>query len=404
MDHILNSKLWVIIDLESNEDEQKIFDSINTAGLKLTATDIIKNAIFDRAIKLEVDYNKWYNTYWESIFEKNEECRNFWEQEVTTGRIHRVQSEIFLHAFAIIDGFFNPNDTLENLSAIYKNKIQDFDANKLELFLQKIYEYAIIYQELPQITKQTPLSYEDYESRFFSILKTTNTISIIPLILYLKKELKNDEKTLKESLYLLEVFVVTRWLYKKDNKSYNKFFPQIIRSLQKTNKNNTTMLQTLRKSLQGEEIPTIEDIEDLLGFKKKYYLDERRAKLVLFWIELSRQNSDEQDITKLSYEYTLEHLMPQSWKEHWSKVGESDENAKKLIYQIGNMTLLKGALNDTIQNQSWKIKLNGDGSRKNHIRNYADLLITRELLNEQEWNKCTIRERTGRLIKEFFKV
>ncbi len=121
-------------------------------------------------------------------------------------------------------------------------------------------------------------------------------------------------------------------------------------------------------------------------------------------IELSRRNSDKQDITKLSYEYTLEHLMPQSWKEHWSKVGESDENAKKLIYQIGNMTLLKGALNDTIQNQSWKIKLNGDGSRKNHIRNYADLLITRELLNEQEWNKCTIRERTGRLIKEFFKV
>lgn len=47
--HILTSNLWVLIDLEKDEDEQKIFDSIDTAGLKFTATDIIKNAIFDKA-------------------------------------------------------------------------------------------------------------------------------------------------------------------------------------------------------------------------------------------------------------------------------------------------------------------------------------------------------------------
>ncbi|RAX57312.1 hypothetical protein CCZ01_06325 [Helicobacter monodelphidis] len=66
---IKNSKLWVIINLDANEDEQKIFDSINTAGLKLTATDIIKNAIFAKVVFLKMEYEKIYQEYWENIFE-----------------------------------------------------------------------------------------------------------------------------------------------------------------------------------------------------------------------------------------------------------------------------------------------------------------------------------------------
>ena len=105
LDFILNIKLWVTINLDTNENEQKIFDSINTAGLKLTATDIIKNAIFSKAIELNADYEKLYDEYWESLFETRDN-KDFWEEEVATGRIKRAQSEIFLHAFAVIEDFF----------------------------------------------------------------------------------------------------------------------------------------------------------------------------------------------------------------------------------------------------------------------------------------------------------
>ena len=77
LDFILESKLWVAINLEANEDEQKIFDSINTAGLRLTATDIIKNAIFAKALKIGADYEKLYMECWEAVFEVNEN-REFW--------------------------------------------------------------------------------------------------------------------------------------------------------------------------------------------------------------------------------------------------------------------------------------------------------------------------------------
>lgn len=40
--YILEMKLWVVINLDENEDEQKIFDSINSVGLVLSSIDIIK--------------------------------------------------------------------------------------------------------------------------------------------------------------------------------------------------------------------------------------------------------------------------------------------------------------------------------------------------------------------------
>lgn len=68
MDFILDSQLWVVINLGQDEDEQKIFDSINSTGVKLTATDIIKNALFDKVIKLTINYETLYKDYWESVF------------------------------------------------------------------------------------------------------------------------------------------------------------------------------------------------------------------------------------------------------------------------------------------------------------------------------------------------
>lgn len=48
--YINDSKIWVAVTLNANEDEQKIFDSINSTGEPLPAADIIKNALFDKVI------------------------------------------------------------------------------------------------------------------------------------------------------------------------------------------------------------------------------------------------------------------------------------------------------------------------------------------------------------------
>ena len=45
-----NAKILVKIDLEADENEQAIFDTVNSAGVRLTCADTIKNSIFQYAI------------------------------------------------------------------------------------------------------------------------------------------------------------------------------------------------------------------------------------------------------------------------------------------------------------------------------------------------------------------
>ncbi len=73
------NKILVIIDLSEKEDEQAIFDTINSAGVRLSSADIIKNALFQKALDLfdsQEEVEALYNENWESIFSIDEDAKN----------------------------------------------------------------------------------------------------------------------------------------------------------------------------------------------------------------------------------------------------------------------------------------------------------------------------------------
>jgi len=43
---------------------------------------------------------------------------------------------------------------------------------------------------------------------------------------------------------------------------------------------------------------------------------------LLFWVELFRENNNKFDTNGLKYNYSLEHVMPQKWEEHWQNIPE----------------------------------------------------------------------------------
>lgn len=406
LDFIIESKLWVAINIEKDEDEQKIFDSINTAGIKLTATDIIKNALFDKAMQFdENEAKQWYSGYWESIFESEKNIK-FWSQESATGRLKRTQSEIFLHAFAIIKGIFDANTSLEHLSERYKEYIKDFGKEKLEKFLSQIKEYAKIYLAFPKIKNDTNLSFENYEFRLFHILQIADISTVMPLLLklkFLQSAAKISEADLKNCFELLEICLISHYICKRATRDYNKIFYKITQEINENDPAKFIKEFLSKADEKGQKyMSSKNDIELALSSIK----ENKRARLILFWIELFRRYQNKgQDIVELSYSpYTLEHLMPQKWEQNWSEIGKDKENAEKLIFQIGNMTLLTGSLNSTMKNETWQRKLGDKNEKMNCIRKCADLLITRDLLDKKEWNETTIAHRTEQLTKEFFEI
>ena len=90
---ITNKMLFVVIDLSPEEDEQQIFDAINSLGVKLTTAELLKNFFFKR------DDLQAYAVYWKDIFEKDEETKTYWDREITAGRFRRSFIDLFFYAY-----------------------------------------------------------------------------------------------------------------------------------------------------------------------------------------------------------------------------------------------------------------------------------------------------------------
>ncbi len=81
-DVILHKVPVISMLLEQDDDEQEIFDTINSLGVKLTTSELLKNYIFK-----ERDIQSCYEKYWFDVFEADEEIRVFWNTDKTSGRV-----------------------------------------------------------------------------------------------------------------------------------------------------------------------------------------------------------------------------------------------------------------------------------------------------------------------------
>ena len=384
LNYIVRTELWVVINLNGNEDEQKIFDSINSAGLILSSMDIIKNAIFDRLIKSsemsEEKANEIYNEYWKSIFEGSNERLKFWEEKAS----RRYRSEILLYAYALIKGFFNiEKHTQDGLSMLYKEYIKGKSQEEVLDTIKEINWYANLFYELPWADKGETFKFSDSEKRLLHIMSISEYNIFIPVVLKLRS-LELDKKELDECYAMLENFIIRHWLCKKVTNSINKVIGR--------NLKNINGKDSMQKFIASFEVTGDEEIKEAM-----FNIDNKRASLVLFWIELYNCRSEKNDISELQYTYTLEHLMPQTWQENWSNVGKNEETANELIYQIGNMALLKSKLNTAIQNNNWDKK-------REEIQKHAMLKITQEVTKNRAWNKNKIEERSEKIFNDFLKI
>ncbi|MEJ5286648.1 MAG: hypothetical protein CH6_0427 [Candidatus Kapaibacterium sp.] len=410
LNRILNpeNKMLVVIDLDEKDDEQEIFDTLNTAGVRLTIAEIVKNAIFKRAIELsnKDETIRLYHDTWQKTFLNDEETIKYWETEMATGRLKRDNIEILLHCIGVIKGFYDPDKhTLSELSKLYKEQLRTIDSmDKLKWFINEIIEYAKIYREkIVSFDKSDSLSFGDSIDRLLHILQELEISTFHPFLLFVLKNYQNENDKITEILNKLEKFIIRNMLAKIENvKNYNKICKQFIADIfHLDNKLREISWDRSKSGLQN--------------------ISNRDAALILFWIELSRRDKDNRyDEKELKYDYTLEHIMPIKWEEYWNfdhvphpnstlSPEEQREDRNKKIFWLGNMTLLKSKLNTALRNQSFGKKINGEGKKKG-IRHYATLSITKEDIvalydkGDTIWNEEKIENRTKRLEEEIKKI
>lgn len=399
-------RFLVNIDLNTNDDEQAIFDTVNSTGVRLSSADTIKNLLYQRYIEVlrisnsgsadELAIKKYKDT-WVEVFIPNETINAYWEELRQYGRMKRSNIETFLHSFAVVKGFFNPSEhNMSELPQKYRKEISNKNVEQLDTFFDELHDYACVFEEY-FFDEDNELEYDDYIGRVFNIFSVLEVSTFYPYLLqqlYLWKKGNISEEDLRNHFKEIENYVVLNAICKGSTKNYNNECIQMVEG-------RKTPLEFRESCLSISEVNFIDGLRRMTTNKL--------PTLLLFWIELYNRSKEIVDIKRLKYGYTLEHIMPQKWTANWSDVPSYDQDGNVVeedeidgirnhaIYEIGNMTLLNSKLNTSISNGKFADKINGKNGKKG-VRDLADLKLTREVVDDcKTWDERNIYDRSTKI-------
>ena len=405
---ITKEKFFIQITLDSEyDDEQEIFDAVNSLGMRLTSADVIKNYLFqsmkNSVKKQEQDFYSQqiidlYNLTWDKVFYGNDR-KDFWYKTISLGRITSTHIEEFLKDYSSIKGFYSikENPGSDGLTSAYKKEITGKQYKQLEEFVKDICDYAETYYMINHAYDEVnDFRISDRLNTTLLILRKLEHTTFNPYIL---KLVKDNEENRDEKLFALQRFVLLRSIYSASTKNYNKVTEVLLKS--------DDPVGYLRDYNRND--PKIEYGRYPIGINYIGPRNNKYATLILFIIEMILRNNEEDKYSNpliYSDQLSLEHIMPQKWESYWlsvpcyayvnddqkyNQVTDVDEIRKirsHKIYNLGNMTILAGRLNTAVSNNTFDIKINGKPGNNNGIKKFVNSMNVAndvvELYNEKQ--------------------
>lgn len=392
---------FVCIDLLDGEDEQQVFDTINSLGVRLTTAELLKNYFFHR------DDLEEYKEKWESVFEKDEETKEYWEQEFEVGRVKRSLIDIFLDSYFQL---FVQNKSYDvkaedkiayarvgHLSQSYQSFIKEYCNGNKNIVTDPMKEYAENFRLLfnPQAcSERMPKAFG--MERMNVIIFGLKTTTVIPYIMYIKSKIQ-DEEQFNRMLQILETYIMRRMIVHATTKNYNNIFTSLIL-------NNIVSEESLIDRLQNSTETTTyipNDNELLEGFKSSKLIN-LQTRGILYFIESTIHPKNAATILLGFDEYSLEHLMPKKWRNNWEACKSEEEawERDRTLLTLGNLAIIPQSLNASIRDADWDTKRKGKGNNPGLRECAAGLLTVQNVLDVDNWNEDEIKQRAEWLYKK----
>lgn len=400
---------FVMITVTDDEDEQQIFDTINSLGMRLTTAELLKNYFFSSE-DIEL-----YRTNWEAVFEADGERRAHWDQEITTGRLKRSLIDIFFDSLLQIlveDSGISVDATdkrsyekVEKLFQSYRNFIEIKRYRSKRFVLDAIRPFAERFMETfrPDAC-DSAVDREPSINRINVVIFGLQHSTLIPYILYLRNRLGDDEETFNKMLGILEAFVMRRVVCRESTKNYNRFFNGLIRE-------GIDTPEKLVKKVMAKDDSTTAYVDDeslRIAFHDERRLTSLQARGILYLLETAVW-PEESSTTMLGFKtYSLEHLMPKKWRNHWGALpGDDGEGRDKVLLTLGNLAVIPQKLNGSISDSAWGVKKAGNKRSKGLTLCAGGLPSMVAPLASDVWNEELIGKRADVLFdyaKEVWKI
>lgn len=397
--NLLSNILFVGIDLLYEEDEQQIFDTINSLGVRLTTAELLKNYLF----KDDIDF---YNKNWREVYEKDDEIKEYWDQDVTSGRNIRSNIDLFLQSYLFIkiqekdlNVSSEDKERYFKVDSVFNSYKEFFTRHNLDknLIISELKDYALVYKNTinPKITEQD-ITRDNFIQRLNLVMFGLDTATIIPYVLYIAKKVTVQEEKDKIFRYL-EAYLIRRLICKKTTKNYNQLFRSFINNEINTFEKLKDIIET-----KGDKINNMPTDKDVQSGIEQSDLTNKQAKGVLYLIERSIRSHLNGTELKYFNEYSLEHIMPKKWRNNWNDASLDKEQAGQrddLILTLGNLTLITKELNSSIRDSNWESKKFGSGQNHGLMEYAQGIEIFSKYLQRDKWDEDSIKERGQELYK-----
>ncbi|GAA9964507.1 DUF262 and DUF1524 domain-containing protein [Helicobacter pylori] len=322
-------KLMIVeIALEKEKDDpQLVFESMNSKGIELTQTDLIRNYI---VMETEVEKQEgFYNKYWRAMEEEFKQNKKWFDR--------------FVRHYLTIK-----TREIPNINKVYV-ALKDYRQKErigIEDLLKDLQKYCRYFCQI--IFKKEA---DKDLNKALGFLVGLEMDVIYPLLLELYSDYKGgvlSKDDFRCSIALIESYICRRAVCGLGTNSLNKVFPSFTKHIQK-NEYFESLEAHFGSLTEKQRFPNNDEFKDCFitidfyRFKKNRYFFERL------------ENFDRKERV-YTHEYTIEHIMPQTLTEEWERdLGENfQEIHNKYLHTIGNLTLT--GYNPEYSNKSFQEK------------------------------------------------
>lgn len=381
----LKRLIFVEISLERGKDDpQRIFESLNSTGLDLSQSDLIRNYIL-----MDLDHknqSKVFEQVWSPI---EENARDLLKQK------------------SLVSDYIRDYLTLRNKKIPNKSKVY-IEFKKLYAVKDEAY-----HQELENIKSLSthykklinPSTVQDHNvRRELEYISRLEINVAFPFLLQVFEDAENGiitSNVLIKILKLIQSYVWRRFVVGLPTNALNKIFMSLYAEVDTEDYFDSIALALVKKR-GSAKLPTDEDLKSALRDKDLYNIQSKNRN---YMFELLENFNNREYVDTSNENITIEHIFPQNPNDDWSKNVTPDDYfqfKEKYGNTLANLTL--SGNNGALSNKSFidKKTMNRQGGEQGY--DFSRLWLNDYLKTIDNWNISTYNERFDLIYSRFLKI
>ncbi|WP_415396736.1 DUF262 domain-containing protein [Sulfurimonas sp. CS5] len=353
--------LFIQITVEDELNAYTVFETLNSRGVELTSTDLLKNYLFSLVAKSSSDL---------------EQVKKQWKKIIDI--IGLKNFPVFLRHY------LNSKMKLINKGSLFKAiKTNVQKDEQVFLLLDNLEESAYIYVALGNPN-------DDYWKGDNDLIESIDALNLFG-VTQNKSLLMVSHKYLDPSSFnkLLKAIVTISYRYNVIGRHQTNIMDKIYNnaSILVNNGGGEISLGEILLSIKDLYISDDDFKNSFEGktFNTNNSNHKRQARYTLYKIEGQIENG-----AKYNYQSdagTIEHILPENLTEEWETIFSEDEHIRN-VYKIGNFTILEANKNRDIADKIFSIKQKVYATSKYSITNR---------IAASEWNISALKTRQAKL-------